>query len=69
MIFAHIHLRITEAAKKMRIKTHPDKLKKEHMSAEEKAKIDEMAANVGQAAELLSDPEKVFLHQIYLMSS
>ncbi|MCJ1428733.1 hypothetical protein MMC29_006644 [Sticta canariensis] len=49
---------ITEAAKRMRIKTHPDKLKKVDMSAKEKAKIDETAANIGQAAELLSDPEK-----------
>lgn len=56
---AHIYLRISEAAKLMRIKMHPDKLKKEHMSAEEKAKIDETAGNVGQAAEILSDPEKV----------
>lgn len=37
----------------MRIQTHPDRLKKEHMSAEEKAKIDETAANVGFAAEVL----------------
>lgn len=36
-------LRITEATKKMSIKTHPDKLKKKDMSAEEKAKIDEGA--------------------------
>lgn len=43
----------------MRIKTHPDRLKKDHMSAEEKAKINEIAANVGQAAELLSDPDMV----------
>lgn len=43
----------------MRIQTHPDRLKKEHMSAEEKAKIDETAANVGFAAEVLSDPELV----------
>lgn len=47
----------------MRIKTHPDKLKKEDMSAEEKAKIDETAGNVGQAAEVLSDPEKVIPHR------
>lgn len=59
MNLAHILLRITEAAKKMRIKTHPDRLKKAHMSPEEKAKIDETAGTVGQAAEVLSDPEKV----------
>ncbi|MCJ1470427.1 hypothetical protein MMC07_009072 [Pseudocyphellaria aurata] len=50
---------ITEAAKKMRIKTHPDRLKKANMSVEEMAKIDETAGNVGQAAEVLSDPEKL----------
>lgn len=66
---ADIFLRITEAAKRMRIQTHPDKLKKADMSAKEKAKIDETAADVGQAAELLSDPEKVNPHLKYFTSN
>lgn len=47
----------------MPIKTRPDKLKKKDMFAAEKAKIDQRAGNFGQAAGLLSDPEKVILHQ------
>lgn len=43
----------------MRIRTHPDRLKKEGMSDGEKAKINERAAKVGQAADVLSDPKQV----------
>lgn len=50
----------------MRVKTHPDKLKKEGMSDEEKAKIDEDAAKVGQAADILSDPAQVSCYLRYL---
>lgn len=50
--------RVVDAAKKMRIKTHPDRLKKPDMS-EEKQKIDAEASNIGQAADVLLDPEQV----------
>lgn len=51
----------------MRIKIHPDRLKKECMSDEEKLKIDEEAAKVGQAADiLLSDPALVSFSIIFL---
>ena len=65
MKFADRYCRIVDAAKKMRIKTHPDRLKKEGMSDEEKAKIDEAAAKVGQAADILSDPAQVSLRLKY----
>ena len=49
------------AAKKMRIKVHPDMLKRKKpgISMEEKIAIDEQAKTVGEAAEILSDPVKV----------
>ena len=40
----------------MRVKTHPDKVKKPGMSAEELKKIDERAAAVCEAADVLMDP-------------
>lgn len=43
----------------MRIKVHPDKLIKPDTSKEEIAKINDVAARVGQAAEILLDPRKV----------
>ena len=46
---------IAKAARKMRIETHPDKLKTPGMSAREEKKIDERAAGVGQAADVLMD--------------
>ena len=46
---------IAKAARKMRIETHPDKLKTPGMSAREEKKIDERAASVGQAADVLMD--------------
>ena len=51
--------RIAKAAKMMRIKTHPDKLKKPEMSEEETSKIDLEAQQVGQAADVLMDAEQV----------
>ena len=52
-------IRIEKAAKKMRIASHPDKLKKSGMTEEELKAIDEQAAKVGQAAEILSNPKSV----------
>ena len=43
----------------MRIKMHPDRLKKPGMSEEELKQIDEEAGRVGQAAELLTNPTMV----------
>lgn len=51
------HEQVRRAAKEMRIKTHPDRLKRqEGLTDEEKRAIDKEAALVGQAAEILSDP-------------
>ena len=48
---------ILRAAKKRRIETHPDRLKrKPGLTERQKAKIDEEAAKVGHAADILSDP-------------
>ena len=43
----------------MRIKMHPDRLKKPGMTEEELKQIDEEAGRVGQAAELLTNPSMV----------
>ena len=43
----------------MRVKTHPDRLKKPETSEEEAARIDMMAAEVGEAADVLLDSIKV----------
>ena len=43
----------------MRIKKHPDRLKKPGMSPEEEAEIDAAAAAVGQASDILKDPKQV----------
>lgn len=48
---------IKSAAKRRRVEVHPDKLKKPGMSDSERAKIDAAAAEVGQAADVLSNPE------------
>ena len=50
------HEQIKSAAKRRRIEVHPDRLKKPGMSESEVAKIDKEAAEVGQAAEVLSNP-------------
>ena len=48
---------IKSAARKMRVATHPDKLKKPGMSESQLKQIDERAAKVGEAAQILSDPK------------
>ena len=45
------------AAKRRRVEVHPDRLKRIGMSDSESAKIDSVAAMVGQAAEVLQNPE------------
>ena len=50
---------IAKAAKEMRVKVHPDKLIKLGMPETEIGKINDTAARVGQAAEILLDPVKV----------
>ena len=49
---------IKSAAKRRRVEVHPDKLKKPGMSTSELAKIDDAAAKVGQAADVLQDPKQ-----------
>ena len=49
---------IKTAAKRRRVEVHPDRLKKEGMDDSERAKIDAVAAKVGQAAEVLQNPEQ-----------
>jgi DnaJ-domain-containing protein 1 len=49
---------IKKAAKTQRIKVHPDKCKNAGMSEAELKKVDERAAQVGHAAEVLLDPEQ-----------
>ncbi len=54
--------RIVTVVKKMRIKVHPDMLKRKNsgMSEKEKNAIDEHAKKFGGAAEVLLDPDRVF---------
>ncbi|CAF9929963.1 MAG: hypothetical protein ALECFALPRED_004492 [Alectoria fallacina] len=48
---------IVKAAKEMRVKVHPDRLKRQGgLTKEQEEKIDVEAALVGQAADILSDP-------------
>ena len=49
---------IKTAAKRKRVEVHPDRLKKEGMDESELAKIDAVAAKVGQAAEVLQNAEQ-----------
>ena len=58
---ADVRNRIAILAKKMRIKVHPDMLKRKNpgMSDREKTAIDEYAQRVGEAAEILLDSDKV----------
>lgn len=52
---------ILRAAKKRRVETHPDRLKrKSGLMEQQKAKIDQEASKVGHAADILSDPESRF---------
>ena len=49
---------IIKAAKEVRIKTHPDRLKRQGgLTEEQERKVDVEAALVGQAADILSNPE------------
>lgn len=51
------HGEVLKAAKAMRVKVHPDRRKRqEGLTDEEKGAIDQEAALVGQAADVLSDP-------------
>ena len=51
------HEQVLKAAKEMRVKTHPDRLKRrEGLREEEIQAIDLEAALVGEAADVLSDP-------------
>ena len=49
---------IKSAAKRRRVEVHPDKVKKPEMSASELAKIDDAAAKVGEAADVLQNPKQ-----------
>ncbi|KAL9010397.1 MAG: hypothetical protein Q9173_004661 [Seirophora scorigena] len=49
---------IVQAARRRRIEVHPDKVKKPNMTDKELRRIDEIAMEVGQAADILSDPVK-----------
>ncbi|KAI4188804.1 MAG: hypothetical protein LQ348_003883 [Seirophora lacunosa] len=49
---------VVQAARRRRIEVHPDKVKKPGMTDEELRRIDEIAKEVGQAADILSDPIK-----------
>ncbi|KAL9598051.1 MAG: hypothetical protein Q9219_004745 [cf. Caloplaca sp. 3 TL-2023] len=49
---------IIQAARKRRIEVHPDKLKKPGMTEKELREIDQMAMEVGWAADVLLDPVK-----------
>lgn len=51
------HEQVLKAAKEMRVKMHPDRLKRqEGLTEEQKRAIDVEAAIVGEAADVLSDP-------------
>lgn len=52
-------LSLNKAAKLARIKAHPDKNLRSDMSAGEKQRINDEAARIGQAADILTDPKKV----------
>jgi len=47
-----------QTARKRRIETHPDKLKRVGMSKEEEEVIDEQSKLVGYAADIVVDPDK-----------
>ena len=49
---------IGQAARKKRMAVHPDKLKRSGMSTNQLRSIDEIAASVGQAADVLMDPKQ-----------
>ena len=49
---------VKSAARRRRVEVHPDRLKNGGMSESERAEIDAAAAQVGQAADVLQDPEQ-----------
>ncbi|KAL8669355.1 MAG: hypothetical protein Q9168_006047 [Polycauliona sp. 1 TL-2023] len=51
---------IKKAAKKMRIKTHPDQVRKERpdMTEEEMKKVSDISQRIGESADVLSKPDK-----------
>lgn len=55
---------LKKAALKMRVQCHPDKAKKPGMTAAQKKEIDDRAALVGQAADVLQDEEQRMLYDI-----
>jgi len=48
----------------MRVTSHPDKLRKPGMSERELQKIDERAALVGQAADVLQDGDQKVVYDL-----
>ena len=52
-------LSLDKAAKLARVKAHPDKNIRPDMSADEKQRINDEAARIGEAADILTDPRKV----------
>lgn len=52
-------LSLDKAAKLARVKAHPDKNLRADMSADEKQRINDEAARIGQAADILMNPRKV----------
>ncbi len=55
---------IKKAARTMRVTSHPDKLRKQGMSERELQKIDERAALVGQAADVLQDGDQKVVYDL-----
>ncbi len=56
---ADVGLSLDKAAKLARVKAHPDKNLRADMSAGEKQRINDEAARIGQAADILTNPRKV----------
>jgi len=52
-------LSLDKAAKLARVKAHPDKNIRADMSADEKQRINDEAARIGQAADILMNRRKV----------
>ncbi|KAL8970958.1 MAG: hypothetical protein Q9197_003537 [Variospora fuerteventurae] len=49
---------VVQAARRKRIEVHPDRVKKADMTDDDLQRVDEIAKEVGQAADILSDPVK-----------
>ena len=56
---ADVGLSLDKAAKLARVKAHPDKNLRADMSADEKQRINDEAARIGQAADILMNRRKV----------